>query len=105
MSACTARPGAGVSTREVATRCQQLHAAQHARSKPATRWRSETAPLDDGAKRLAEALLLVPASCVWHVHGEFGLHRYVVLQRDVIDLGPSEEGCVSAAAPAGGVVL
>jgi len=32
-------------------------------------------PLHDGALRLAEALLLVPAGCVGHEHGELGLHR------------------------------
>jgi hypothetical protein len=46
-------------------------------------------PLHDGARRLAEALLLVAAGSVRHEDGELGLHRDVVLKGDVVDLHPS----------------
>jgi hypothetical protein len=59
-------------------------------------------PLHDGALCLAEALLLVPPSCVGHKDGKLGLHRNVVLQGDVVDLDIIEaarmgagEGCLA----------
>ena len=54
--------------------------------KPAQNEPPSSSPLHDGALRLAEALLLVAPRCVRHIHGKLGLHRDVVLQRDVRDL-------------------
>lgn len=46
----------------------------------------QRSPLDDGALRLPEALLLVAPRCVRHIHCKLGLDSDVVLQRDVGDL-------------------
>jgi hypothetical protein len=51
--------------------------------RPAQNEPTSDSPLHDGALRLAEALLLVAPRCVRHIHGKLGLHRDVVLQRDV----------------------